>query len=109
MLTADADWVAVGGSHWKGRGEIEREHAARHATQFKDSVWSTRRVHVAVLKPAVALVTSTGPFGTIGITLERLDNHGRAFSRTRGRACGRSDEVTPIKTDSYSTLSAGWV
>src|SRR6266446_6674907 len=37
MLTVDADWVAVGGSHWKGCEEIEREHAARHATQFKES------------------------------------------------------------------------
>ena len=26
MLTVDADWVAVGGSHWKGREEIEREY-----------------------------------------------------------------------------------
>ena len=56
MLTVEADWVAVGGSHWRGREEIEREHAARHATQFKDSVWSTRRVHVAVLKPDFALI-----------------------------------------------------
>ncbi len=56
MLTVDADWVAVAGSHWKGREEIEREHATRHATQFKESVWCTRRVHVAVLKPDLALL-----------------------------------------------------
>ena len=48
MLTVDADWVAVGGSHWKGREEIERERAARHTTQFEESVWiHEKSMHLA--------------------------------------------------------------
>jgi uncharacterized protein (TIGR02246 family) len=57
ILTIDADWVNVAATHWRGREEIEREHAARHASPvFKDSVWSTQDVHVALLKPDMALV-----------------------------------------------------
>lgn len=57
MLTVDADWVNVAGMHWRGREEIEREHAARHASPvFKDSVWSTQHVYVALVKPDLALV-----------------------------------------------------
>ena len=57
MLTIDADWVNVAGIRWKGREEIEREHAARHGGPvFKDSVWTTRGITVSILKPDLAVV-----------------------------------------------------
>jgi uncharacterized protein (TIGR02246 family) len=54
LFTDDADFVNVGARHWKGRAEIEKEHAAR-LNQFVDSVWSTLRVGVQFLTPDVAL------------------------------------------------------
>jgi uncharacterized protein (TIGR02246 family) len=56
LLTDDADFVNVGGIHWKGREQIEREHAKRHQMQFKESVWTTREVQVQFLRPDLALV-----------------------------------------------------
>lgn len=56
LLADDADFVNVWGMHWRGRDEIEREHANRHRTQFKDSVWKTGELRVQFLKPDVALV-----------------------------------------------------
>jgi uncharacterized protein (TIGR02246 family) len=54
LMTEDADFVNVGARHWKGRGEIEAEHASR-LDQFRDSAWSTRAVKVQFLRPDVAL------------------------------------------------------
>jgi uncharacterized protein (TIGR02246 family) len=54
LMTEDADFVNVGARHWKGRGEIEAQHAAR-LDQFRESTWSTRAVNVQLLKPDVAL------------------------------------------------------
>ena len=56
LLTEDADFVNVLGSHWKGRTEIEHEHATLHQRQFKESMWTTRSVHVQSLQPDLALV-----------------------------------------------------
>jgi len=56
LLTDDADFVNVGGMHWKGREQIEQEHAKRHQRQFKESVWTTRDVQVQFLKPDLMLV-----------------------------------------------------
>jgi uncharacterized protein (TIGR02246 family) len=57
LLTADADFVNVGGNHWKGRTEIAQEHARRHQTQvFKESVWTTRSVQIEWRQSDVALV-----------------------------------------------------
>ena len=56
LLTEDTDFVNVLGSHWKGRIEIEHEHATLHQRQFKESVWTTRNVHVQSLQPDLALV-----------------------------------------------------
>lgn len=55
LFTEDADFVNVGARHWKGRGQIEKEHAAR-LKQFLDSVWSTKTVTVQFLEPDLALV-----------------------------------------------------
>ncbi len=56
LVSDDADFVNVWGMHWHGRAQIEREHADRHKTQFKDSVWTTRDVGLQLLRPDVALV-----------------------------------------------------
>lgn len=44
LMTQDADFVNVGARHWKGRREIEAEHASR-LDQFRESTWSTRAVN----------------------------------------------------------------
>jgi len=55
LVTEDADFVNVGAKHWKGRKEIEAQHAAR-LSQFTESTWTTKTVAVQFLKPDVALV-----------------------------------------------------
>jgi len=55
LFTEDADFVNVGARHWKGRKEIEAQHAAR-LRQFVDSTWTTRAVQVQPLAPGISLV-----------------------------------------------------
>ena len=55
LVTADADFVNVGGKHWKGREEIEAEHTLR-LSQFQESTWATNGVTVQFLKRDLALV-----------------------------------------------------
>ena len=55
LVTADADFVNVGGKHWKGRDQIEAEHTLR-LSQFQESTWTTKGVTVQFLKPDIALV-----------------------------------------------------
>ncbi|WP_374318345.1 SgcJ/EcaC family oxidoreductase [Pseudoxanthomonas kaohsiungensis] len=54
-FTDDADFVNVGARHWKGRSEIEAQHAAR-LHQFVESTWATREVTVQFLSPNISLV-----------------------------------------------------
>jgi uncharacterized protein (TIGR02246 family) len=58
LFAEDADFVNVGARHWKGRAEIEAQHAAR-ASQFADSVWSTGETTVQLLASDMALVHVT--------------------------------------------------
>ena len=55
LLTPDVDFVNVLGSHWKGRVDVERVHAAMHAAQFHDSVWENHEVQAQSLGPDLAL------------------------------------------------------
>jgi uncharacterized protein (TIGR02246 family) len=55
LFTVDADFVNVGARHWKGREEIEVQHAAR-MKQFIDSLWTTRETSVQFLTPSIVLV-----------------------------------------------------
>jgi uncharacterized protein (TIGR02246 family) len=55
LFTEDADFVNVGAKHWKGRKEIEAQHAAR-LSQFIESIWETSGIEVQFLRPDVALV-----------------------------------------------------
>jgi uncharacterized protein (TIGR02246 family) len=56
LLTEDADFVNVAGLHSKGKAQIETEHARRHQTNLKDSVWETRGITVQPLSDEFALV-----------------------------------------------------
>jgi uncharacterized protein (TIGR02246 family) len=55
LVTPDADFVNVGGKHWKGREQIEAEHTLR-LSQFQQSTWTTGLVTVQFLKPDISLV-----------------------------------------------------
>src|SRR3954463_11791873 len=55
LFTEDADFVNVGAKHWKGRKEIEAQHAAR-LSQFIESVWATEEVAVQFLRSDISLV-----------------------------------------------------
>ena len=56
LLTQDVDFVNVLGSHWKGKAEVERVHAAMHSTQFRDSVWDNDELQAQLLQPGIGLV-----------------------------------------------------
>lgn len=58
LFTEDADFVNVGARYWKGRKEIEAQHAAR-LDQFIESVWTTEEVTVQFLEQDIALVHIT--------------------------------------------------
>lgn len=55
LFTADADFVSVFASHWRGRDEIAAAHEARHARRFRASRWHNQTVTVAGLSNDVAL------------------------------------------------------
>jgi uncharacterized protein (TIGR02246 family) len=55
LFTLDADLVNVGARHWKGRTEIEVQHAVR-AAQFNVSTWSNREVHVQPIAADITLL-----------------------------------------------------
>jgi uncharacterized protein (TIGR02246 family) len=57
LLAEDVDFVTVGGPKgWlKGRAQLLDDHAAKHKTRFKDSVWTTKEMHIRFLRPDVAV------------------------------------------------------
>jgi uncharacterized protein (TIGR02246 family) len=65
-FAADADFVNVVGAWWRGREEIEAQHAARHADRFENSTMSLE----------LAAFKEVGP--EIGVMHVRwqLDGHG---------------------------------
>jgi uncharacterized protein (TIGR02246 family) len=56
LVAEDVDFISVGGNWLKGRTAFEEHHAARHAMQFKESIWQTTDVQVKFLKPDIAVV-----------------------------------------------------
>lgn len=56
LFVDDADFVNVAGLHWKGRTQIELEHANRHEGRFKESVWQTRDIEVQLLNQDFAIL-----------------------------------------------------
>ena len=56
LLTDDADFVNVAGSHWNGKVRIEQVHSELHKTRFHASVWENGAIHVQSLRSDLALV-----------------------------------------------------
>jgi uncharacterized protein (TIGR02246 family) len=56
LITEDADWVTVAGTHLEGRAQVESVHAALHMGQLRSSVWSNRAFTVQTVAPDVALL-----------------------------------------------------
>jgi uncharacterized protein (TIGR02246 family) len=90
LFTEDADFVNVGARHWKGREQIEQQHAAR-LDQFKNSVWTTKHVSIQFLTADIAiahidwgLTGDTDPDGTSrpargGVFTWVLSKHGETW------------------------------
>jgi uncharacterized protein (TIGR02246 family) len=76
LLAADADFVNVAGRHWKGRDEIEREHAQRHQARFRESIWTTNDVAIQFLTTDLARP-------------HRVDDLARSGPRRHGAAAER--------------------
>ena len=57
LLAEDVDFVTVGGPKgWlKGRAQLREDHAAKHKPRFKDSVWTTKEMHIKCLRPDLAV------------------------------------------------------
>lgn len=49
LFTGNADFVNVGARHWKGRKEIEEQHAAR-LNQFNESVWKNKKSQYSIFE-----------------------------------------------------------
>ena len=56
LFAEDADFVNVGGWWWRGRDEIEQNHAALHESIFKDSSMALVLAGVKVPAPGVAVL-----------------------------------------------------
>ncbi len=59
LFSEDADYVSGAGSWWRGRREIEKEHAERHAAVFKESRVTITGTSIRLLQPEIAIVHST--------------------------------------------------
>lgn len=54
-FAADADFVNVGGMWWRGREEIEEQHAVLHAGRFRPSRIALQLAEVREIAPGVAV------------------------------------------------------
>jgi uncharacterized protein (TIGR02246 family) len=55
LFTEDADFINVNGWYWKGRDEIEKNHAVLHAGMFKDSKFKALNTDIRFYTPEIAL------------------------------------------------------
>lgn len=57
LMAEDVDFVTVSGPNgWlKGRAQLREDHSQKHRTRFKDSVWTTKEMHIKFLRPDLAL------------------------------------------------------
>ena len=55
QFSEDADFVNVVGCWWQGRAEIEKKHAASHASWFRESTLKFTAVHLRFLTPQISL------------------------------------------------------
>lgn len=56
LLTNDVDFITVAGTWLQGRGELVKDHKAKHLTIFKTSVWTTDSVDIKFIKPDLAIM-----------------------------------------------------
>lgn len=56
VFAEDADFTNVGGLSAHGRAEVEKFHAPRFATTFKDSLQKITEIKIRFIKPNVAAV-----------------------------------------------------
>jgi len=106
-FTEEADFVNVGGWWWRGRQEIEQNHAALHATIFQDS---TMRLQLAAFKqvsPEIAVMHvkwQMGGHGKSGVEQTTDARLGIWSWVTRFRD-GRAEIVSAHNTDTLSVPS----
>jgi uncharacterized protein (TIGR02246 family) len=91
LITADADWITVGGRHLKGAEEIETVHRHLHASTLRTSIWTNHSHDVkplgsdtAVLHLAWSVSDDTTPDGSTrpprnGLFTWVLVNDGQAW------------------------------
>lgn len=50
LMAEDVDFVTVRGPHGllEGRKQLQEDHARKHETSFKASVWTTKEIHTRV-------------------------------------------------------------
>ena len=56
VVADDVDFITVGGNWLQGRGAFKAHHAARHATNFRDSRFAIRVLRVQRLRPDFVLM-----------------------------------------------------
>jgi len=59
LFSEDADFVTVAGMWWHGRDEIERNHAAAHASRFRESVLDASLAAFKEVSPTVGVAHIT--------------------------------------------------
>jgi uncharacterized protein (TIGR02246 family) len=70
-FATDADFVNVAGAWWRGRKEIEEEHAARHADRFNNSRMQVRLASFREIGTGIGVMHVTW----------RLDGHAESGPR----------------------------
>ena len=56
LVAEDVDFVNVGARWMRNRQEFKDHHAERHQIVFKESVWTTKNVHLKFIRSDVAVV-----------------------------------------------------
>jgi uncharacterized protein (TIGR02246 family) len=104
LFAEDADFVNVVGLWWKGRSEIEKQHAAAHADWFKDSRLTMTATAIRFLAPDLAVVHPTWDLvGARGpLNLERAPRKGimiQVMKREGGRwwiVAAQNTDIVPL-------------
>ena len=106
-FTEEADFVNVGGWWWRGRQEIEQNHAALHSTIFQNS---TMRLRLAAFKQVSAEISvmhvkwQMGGHGKSGVERTTDARHGIWSWVTRSQD-ERAEIVSAHNTDTLSVPS----
>src|SRR5262249_39758246 len=105
-FAADADFVNVVGAWWRGRKEIEEEHAARHADRFKNSRMEMQLASFREIGPGTGVLHVTWRLeghAESGPTVTADPRHGIWSWTVRGRD-GQLEIVSSHNTDVLATV-----